>query len=164
MEDTINLVGHALRKVLGVLVRQQGWGLAQGLPVVAEQAGVGELAASSLKAALDLDWDDPATRDQALGMILGAMEGLEAFVATQPGGDDPRVADGLAAAHQIRGQDVEVGPDGTPTLRQGVAKDRRISIEDAQMRHGRKARSVRVDGYKRHVARDLSAFTEFPTG
>jgi transposase len=157
VEDTINLVGHALRKVLGVLARQQGWGLAQGLPVVAEQAGVKELAASSLKAALDLDWDDPATRDQALGMVLDAMERLEAFVATQPGGDDPRVADGLAAAHQVRRQDVEVGTVGTPTLRQGVAKDRRISIEDAQMRHGRKTRSVRVDGYKRHVARDLDA-------
>ncbi len=36
-----------------------------------------------------------------------------------------------------------------------LAKDRRISIEDAQMRHGRKSRSVRVDGYKRHVLRDL---------
>ena len=28
-------------------------------------------------------------------------------------------------------------------------------IADPQMRHGRKARSVRVDGYKRHVLRDL---------
>jgi transposase len=36
-----------------------------------------------------------------------------------------------------------------------VAKDRRISVEDAQMRHGRKTRSVRFDGYKRHVLRDL---------
>jgi transposase len=36
-----------------------------------------------------------------------------------------------------------------------VAKDRRISIEDAQMRHGRKTRSVRIDGYKRHVLTDL---------
>jgi len=118
VEDTINLVGHALGKVLGVLVRQQGWGLAHRLPVVAAQAGVGELAASSLKAALDLDWDDPATRDQALGMILGALERLEAFVATQPGGDDPRVADGLAAAHQIRGQDVE----GVPMARRRCAR------------------------------------------
>jgi transposase len=36
-----------------------------------------------------------------------------------------------------------------------VAKDRRISIEDAQMRHGRKTKSVRIDGYKRHVLTDL---------
>jgi hypothetical protein len=33
--------------------------------------------------------------------------------------------------------------------------ERRICIEVAQMRHGRKSRGVRVDGYKRHVLRDL---------
>jgi hypothetical protein len=40
-------------------------------------------------------------------------------------------------------------------LIKGVAKDRRMSIEDAQMRHGRKSRSVRVDGDIRHVLHDL---------
>ena len=37
----------------------------------------------------------------------------------------------------------------------GVAKDRRIGVEDAEMRHGRKSRSVLFDGFKRHVLRDL---------
>jgi len=67
VEDTINLLGHALRKVVGVLARQQGWGLAEGTRVLAAQAGVPELGASSLQAALDLDWDDPAALGQALG-------------------------------------------------------------------------------------------------
>ena len=48
-----------------------------------------------------------------------------------------------------------MGQDGVATLRQGVAKDRRISIEDAQMRHGRKTKRIRIDGYKRHVLTDL---------
>jgi len=48
-------------------------------------------------------------------------------------------------------------PDGTPSLRQGVAAERRISVEDAEMRHGRKSRSLLVDGYKRHVLRDLDS-------
>jgi hypothetical protein len=43
VEDTINLLGHALRKVVGVLARQQGWGLAEGTRVLAEQAGVPSL-------------------------------------------------------------------------------------------------------------------------
>jgi Transposase domain (DUF772) len=30
VEDTINLLGHALRKVVGVLARQQGWGWRKG--------------------------------------------------------------------------------------------------------------------------------------
>src|SRR5260370_16314451 len=60
----------------------------------------------------------------------------------------------VATARQVRDQDVDqAGP--APALRRGVAKDRRISVEDGQMRHGRKSRSVLFDGYKRHVLRDL---------
>ncbi len=42
-------------------------------------------------------------------------------------------------ARMIEAQDVEEASDGSPKLRKGVAKDRRISIEDEDMRHGRKA-------------------------
>jgi Transposase DDE domain/Transposase domain (DUF772) len=154
VEDTINLLGHALRKVVGVLARQQGWGLAEGTGVLAEQAGVPELAASSLKAALDLDWDDPAALQQALGMVLAAVGRVEQLAA-ELGGGDPQVARGLAAARQVRDQDVVTDEQGVVRLRQGVARDRRISIEDPQMRHGRKTKRVRIDGYKRHVLCDL---------
>jgi hypothetical protein len=155
VEDTINLVGHALRMVLGVIARQQGWGLAEGTRVLAERAGVPELGGSSLKAGLDLDWDDPAAVGTALGVIVEAVGQVEELAAGEPGGDHPRVAWGLAAAGQVHEQDTIVGEQGRPQLRQGVARDRRISICDPQMRHGRKTRSVRVDGYKRHVLRDL---------
>jgi hypothetical protein len=155
VEDTINLLGHALRKVVGVLARQQGWGLAEGTAVLATRAGVPMLAASSLKAALDCDWDDPAARQQALAVLLAAVGQVERFAVSQPGAEDPRVAWGLAAARQVQGQDTIVGADGVARIRQGVAKDRRISIEDPQMRHGRKTRSQRIDGYKRYVLTDL---------
>jgi transposase len=152
VEDTINLMGHALRKALGVIAVLQGWGQAAGTAVVAAQAGVGALAASSLKAALDLDWDDPATAGQALTQVLGLLDQVEAFVAGWAG--DQVAAAAVAAARQVRDQDVDLsGP--APSLRRGVARDRRISVEDAQMRHGRKSRSMLFDGYKRHVLRDL---------
>ncbi len=155
VEDTINLLGHALRKVVGVLARQQGWGLAEGTAVLAERAGTPELAASSLKAALDLDWDDPAALPHALRVVLAAVGRVEGLAAELGGGTDPGVARGLAAARQVRDQDVACDEQGVPQIRQGVARDRRISIEDAQMRHGRKTKSVRIDGYKRHVLADL---------
>ncbi len=44
---------------------------------------------------------------------------------------------------------------GEVKRRKGVAKNRRITIEDEQMRHGRKNRSKRFDGYKRHILKDL---------
>lgn len=154
VEDTLNLMGHALRKALGVIAAGQGWGQADGIPIVAEQAGVPALAGSSLKAALDLDWDDPATAQVALVQVLGYLERVEAFIADRY--DQPSAVAAAAVAAQVRDQDVEVG-GSAPTMRRGVAKDRRISVEDAQMRHGRKTRSVRFDGYKRHIMRDLDS-------
>jgi transposase len=75
-------MGHALRKALGVLAAGQG--LADGVADLAGQAGTPMLASSSLKAALDLDWDDPAARDGALVEVLAALDAVEAFVAAQP--------------------------------------------------------------------------------
>jgi hypothetical protein len=152
VEDTYNLLGHALRKALGVLARQQGRGLAD----VASEAGAGLVAGSSLKAALDRDWDDPAARAQALVEVLAALEATEQYLAAQPAAAaDPAVVASLAAAQQVVAQDTTTAADGAPALRQGVASDRRISIEDGEMRHGRKSRSRLIDGYKRHVLRDL---------
>jgi transposase len=79
VEDTFNLMGHALRKALGVIAVLQGRGRAAGTAVVAAQAGVPELAAFSLKAALDRDWDDPGARDGALAGVPGLLETVEAF-------------------------------------------------------------------------------------
>src|SRR5262249_44360673 len=75
--DPYNLLGHALGKALSVLARQQGRGLAD----VAADAGAPLLAAGSLKAALDLDWDDPAARAAGLARVLAALEAVEACVA-----------------------------------------------------------------------------------
>jgi transposase len=152
VEDTINLMGHALRKALGVIAAVQGRGQAAGTVIVAAQAGVPQLADTSLKAALDRDWDDPAARDEALARVLGFLDQVEAFIAGWAGEDAAAAA--VAVARQVRDQDTDLtGP--VPALRRGVARDRRISVEDAQMRHGRKSRSVLFDGYKRHVLRDL---------
>jgi len=152
VEDTINLMGHALRKALGVIAVLQGRGQAGGIAALAVQAGVPQLAASSLKAALDMDWDDPAAAGQALSQVLGLLDRVEAFIAGAAGGGAAAAL--LATARQVRDQDVDrTGP--APALRRGVAKDRRISAGDGQMRHGRKSRSVLFDGYKRHVLRDL---------
>jgi len=152
VEDTYNLLGHALRKALGVIARQQGRGLAE----LASEAGAELLGGSSLKAALDLDWDDPSEQERALAIVLGVLIAVEGWLDRHPEGSDASVVQqSLATAHQVKQQDVQITEAGTPSLREGVAKDRRISVEDAQMRHGRKSRSVRVDGYKRHVLHDL---------
>ena len=156
VEDTYNLVGHALRKAVGVLARQQGRELADVAAAAGGQAPV--VAGTSLKAALDLDWDDPAARTVALGVVLTALADIEAHVAAQPEMPARATAQAsVAVAQQVARQDVEARPDGTAALRRGVAPDRRISVEEADMRHGRKSRAHLIDGYKRHVLRDLDS-------
>ncbi len=154
VEDTYNLLGHALRKALGVIARASE----RQLAAVAAEAGAELLTGSSLKAALDLDWDDPIAKAQALTTILQALDEVESWVQQLPDLDattSSEVTGSLAVGREVQAQDVTVAADGSPQVRKGVAKDRRISIEDAQMRHGRKSRSQRVDGYKRHVLKDL---------
>jgi len=143
VEDTYNLLGHALKKALGVIARQQGRGLAE----VAKEAGAPMVDGTrSLKAALDLDWDNPQERQQALIEVLGALESIESWLDEGSGGE-PALISGIETARRVRAQDVEESTDGTPVLVRGVARERRVSVEDSEMRHGRKSRRHRFDGY-----------------
>jgi IS5 family transposase len=93
---------------------------------------------------------------EALALVLQVLNTVDAWVKTLTDEEDKAVADPvLAIAKQVEAQDVQISEEGKVSLVKGVAKDRRISVEDGQMRHGRKSRSVRVDGYKRHVLHDL---------
>ena len=40
-------------------------------------------------------------------------------------------------------------------IRQAVAQDRRVSVEDGEMRHGRKSQSKRFNGFKQHIAAEM---------
>jgi hypothetical protein len=152
VEDTYNLVGHALRKVMRVVADQQGRELVE----VAQEAGAQLVCGTSLKAALDRDWDQQMHKDEALALVLQVLHTVDAWVQSLTDPQDKAVAAPvLAIAKQVEKQDVQVNEKGEESLIKGVAQERRISVEDGQMRHGRKSRSVRVDGYKRHVLHDL---------
>jgi hypothetical protein len=119
VEDTYSLLGHALRTTLGVIARQQGRGLAE----VAAQAGVAPLLGGphSLKAALDLDWDDPPARTHGLLTVLAALEAVERWLDDPAAASPPQgqVHASRAAAQPVRLQDVETPAAGIPTLRRG---------------------------------------------
>ena len=68
----------------------------------------------------------------------------------------PPLKDHVDTLIQIRTQDLELDPGGGGSrIRDGVAEDRRVSIEDKEMRHGRKSKSKRFNGFKRHIAADV---------
>jgi len=151
VEDTYNLVGHALNKVMRVVADQQGRELVE----VAKEAGAEVVCETSLKAALDRDWDQLGQREEALSLILTVLQAVETWMQTLQQEEVQLAQPSLEIAQPVKVQDVHVDEKGKASLINGVAKDRRISVEDGQMRHGRKSRSVRVDGYKRHVLHDL---------
>ena len=117
------------------------------------------LLASSTKAGLDLDWSDPDAKATAVPTVIAQLTSLEHWVTAQLPAEvtRPPLDEHVATLRQIISQDLEPDPDGSGRLRirHGVAEDRRVSIEDKEMRHGRKTKSKRFNGYKRHLAIDL---------
>lgn len=152
VEDTYNLLGHVLKKAVRLMAQAED----SSLFSVATEAGAQMVIGSSLKATLDLNWDDPTERSQALEMLLNAFDTLEFVIEKKKNSYQLEpVQEILKVGRQIEAENVTVDRQGKPKLKTGVAPNRRISVEDPQMRHGRKSRSQRFDGYKRHVLRDL---------
>jgi hypothetical protein len=152
VEDTINLLGHAARSIVQLVSKLTELDPAE----VCRKAGIPLLLASSIKAGLDIDWSDPKQKAMAVEVVERQVSSLQRWV--------DRHLDGVVceplrpyidAIVQVRAQDLEDCPGGGTRIRQGVAPDRRISVCDGEMRHGRKSRSKRFDGYKEHIARDL---------
>src|SRR5215475_15628540 len=77
VEDTLNLLGHALRKAVGIAARQLGL----SAEALVEEAGLTLLGHSSLKAALDLDWGQPKARERALRLVLAEVERWKTWLA-----------------------------------------------------------------------------------
>lgn len=131
---------------------QQGRELAE----VAQEAGAEMVSATSLKAAARPSIGiRRANEKRLLPLILNVLHVVENWVQTLQQEEQNRASPSLEIAQQIKVQDVETNEQGKARLIKGVAKVRRISIEEAETRHRRKSRSIRVDGYKRHVLHDL---------
>lgn len=154
VEDTLNLLAHAARNVVTCIAALLSWSPAE----VARRAGAPLLAETSIKKALDREWSDPDQKSAAIVALTEQLDALEQWVAKElpPYMAEPPLSTHLATLRQLRDQDLEPDPSGGGTrIRNGVAPDRRVSIEDKDMRHGRKSKSKRFNGYKRHIATDL---------
>ena len=154
VEDTCNLLAHAARNVVRCAAGLLGW----KEETVCRQAGIPLLVGSSIKRALDIDWNDAVEKSEAITTFARQLDSLHAWIARQLPEDlaTPPLKAHVEALVQIQTQDLEPDPThGRPRIREGVAVDRRVSIEDKEMRHGRKSKSKRFNGFKRHLAADV---------
>lgn len=156
VEDTFNLIGRAAMHVVRTAAERLGKPFAE----VARDAGIPVVAATSIKTGLDLDWDDPRARKIGLEKLLAQVCALGAWLEKEMRGalHEPPLDEQWKLVQRLIDQDTEPDPEGGgQRLTDGVAKDRRISVSDGDMRHGRKTKRKRIDGYKRHVAVDVDS-------
>jgi len=133
------------------MARQQG----RGRRAIAEEAGAARVAGASWNAAVALDWDAPGARQPARPRLLDRRTAVAQWRDTQPVQAEPtsHARARLAGATQGCAHDLPPAPDGTRTLRQGVAAERRLRGEEAARRQGQQRRRLRLDGSQRHGRR-----------
>lgn len=156
VQDSWNLIGRALSTVVDCASACFEVPWAQ----ILKEAGLNLLSGSSLKAQLDIDWDNPEQQAGALNRLLDEVAALEVWVSKHAQGSEKEAAlqEALAAVWAVIKQDFEPDPiGGGPRIRQGTARDRMPSLGDPEMRHGRKSRSQPFTGYKRHLVKVLGA-------
>ena len=151
VEDTFNLLGHAARKIVDCAAEM----LEVPREEICKRAGIPLLLHGSVKAGLDVNWSDPEEKDQALETLVGQVTSLHDWIEKKRLALKEPIRPYIEAVAQVRKQDLEESARGEVKIRQGVAEDRRVSIEDPEMRHGRKSKSKRFNGYKQHIAADL---------
>lgn len=152
VEDTINLLGHSARKLVKLAARLT----ARSFEDICREAAAPLLLAPSIKAGLDINWNDPEQKDAAVELLIVQIESLNAWLERRDLELQSPLQPYIEAIAQVRRQDLEETAAGV-RIRRGVAEDRQISIEDAQMRHGRKSKTKRFNGYKEHIATDLDS-------
>jgi len=157
VEDTFNLIGRAAMHV----VRTAAERLGRPFEHVAAEAGIPVVAATSIKTGLDVDWDDPDARKLGLTKLLSQVNSLGRWLDRELKEQltEPPLEDQWKLVQKLILQDTEPDPEGGGGRRitDGVAKDRRISVSDPDMRHGRKSKRKRIDGYKRHIVIDVDS-------
>ena len=111
--------------------------------------GYERYAGSSVKGDACIDWDDKKARAALLGRIVGDADRLLKLSRRTQGLLDEdnterqRIVEASELLGQLLLQDVERTEEGVG-LKEGVSRDRIVSVHDPEMRHGHKA-SVAVD-------------------
>jgi DDE family transposase/transposase-like protein DUF772 len=158
VKDTYNLLADGIVQVVRALAAIEGikaetW---------AKEHGLEDYFGSSIKGEAGIDWDDDGERRGLLKRIVADAEGIlemsRTSQARQMEGSDTRkrLAQAGGLLGQLLMQDIEYKGDGA-ALKQGVSRDRILSVHDPEMRHGHKSRHKRFNGHKAAIAVDTDS-------
>jgi signal transduction histidine kinase len=156
VQDTYNLLAAGIvlvLRVLGKQARQSVVAYAKGIKLERYVSG------SSVKGQAELDWSDAAARRAFLQEIVADAERLLAVVRearamlVAGSGAETRLVAAAGCLSRVLQQDLERKADGV-ALKDGVSRDRQVSVHDPEMRHGHKSARKRFDGHKASIAVD----------
>lgn len=145
-QDTVRLVRHGVRKLIDAV------------------AAVDEGAGAALDRGLQFDYQCPQEKPDCRWRIKAERERMltrvaedaeRALVAVESAGElleNGHIAETHRLLRELIGQDFDTDEDGIPRLHRGTRSDRIISTVDPEMRHGRKSKHQRFDGYKLSAA------------
>ena len=171
VKDTYNLLADGIVKLLRVLAAVAN----ATLPAWAEAQGYERYFGSSIKGEATIDWSDRKARRKLLGEIVADADRLlelarQAWLELpEDSGQRQSIVDGAELLGQLLLQDVErksgdgdgdadadAADDGV-SLRDGVSKDRMLSVHDPELRHGHKSSRRRFNGHKAAIVVDTDS-------
>ena len=171
VKDTYNLLADGIVKLLRVLAAVANIAVGEW----AEAQGYQRYLGSSIKGEATIDWSDRKARRKLLGEIVADADRLlelarqawvelpEASVQRQS------IVDGAELLGQLLLQDVERksgngdvdahadDADDGVSIRDGVSKDRMLSVHDPELRHGHKSSRRRFNGHKAAIVVDTDS-------
>ena len=158
VRDTCNLLADGIVKLLRALSQVEGISVGKW----AKAQGYGRYLASSIKGEAAIDWSDKRAGTALLaGIVADADRLLELSRQAQgelreESTERQRIVLAAELLGQLLLQDVERAEGGV-SLKDGVSRDRMMSVHDPEMRHGHKSSSRRFNGHKAAIVVDTDS-------
>ena len=167
VKDTYNLLADGIVKLLRVLATVANIAVGEW----AEGQGYERYFGSSIKGEAVIDWSDRKARRKLLGEIVADADRLlelarQAWVELP---EDSVQRQSIVAGAELLGQlllqdverksgdvDADAADDGV-SIRDGVSKDRMLSVHDPELRHGHKSSRRRFNGHKAAIVVDTDS-------
>ena len=169
VKDTYNLLADGIVKLLRVLAVVANTTVGEW----AEAQGYEKYFGSSIKGEAVIDWSDRKARAALLGELVADADRLlelarQAWVELpEDSGQRQSIVDGAELLGQLLLQDVErqsgdgdgdaADDDDGVSIRDGVSKDRMLSVHDPELRHGHKSSRRRFNGHKAAIVVDTDS-------
>ena len=166
VKDTYNLLADGIVKLMRALaavakIDVREWAAAQRYD---------KYLGSSIKGEAAIDWSDRRARAALLAEIVADADRLLELVRRawvelpEDSAQRQSIVDGAELLGQLLHQDIErksgdadAHADDRVSLRDGVSKDRMVSVHDPELRHGHKSSRRRFNGHKAAIVVDTDS-------